>query len=31
MNFEKFIASLYMSALMQMGMAAPEGASRTWT
>jgi len=25
MNFEKFIASLYMSALMQMGMAAPEG------
>jgi hypothetical protein len=25
MNLEKFIASLYMSALMQMGMAAPEG------
>ncbi len=25
MNFEKFLASLYMSALMQMGMAAPEG------
>ena len=25
MNFEKFIASLYMSALMQLGMAAPEG------
>jgi hypothetical protein len=25
MNFEKFIASLYMSALMQMGMAAPQG------
>ncbi len=25
MNFEKFIASLYMSTLMQLGMAAPEG------
>jgi hypothetical protein len=25
MNFEKFIASLYMSALMQLGMAAPQG------
>jgi hypothetical protein len=25
MTFEKFIASLYMSALMQLGMAAPEG------
>jgi len=25
MNFEKFIASLYMSALMQLGVAAPEG------
>jgi len=25
MNFEKFIASLYMSSLMQLGMAAPEG------
>ena len=24
MNFEKFIASMYMSALMQLGMAAPE-------
>ncbi len=25
MNFEKFVASLYMSTLMQLGMAAPEG------
>ena len=25
MNFEKFIASLYMSALMQLGLAAPQG------
>lgn len=25
MNFEKFLASLYMSALMQLGMAAPQG------
>lgn len=25
MNFEKFIASLYMSTLMQLGMAAPQG------
>lgn len=25
MNFEKFVASLYMSALMQLGLAAPEG------
>lgn len=25
MNFEKFVASLYMSSLMQLGMAAPEG------
>jgi hypothetical protein len=25
MSFEKFIASLYMSALMQLGMAAPQG------
>ncbi len=26
MTFEKFIASLYMSALMQLGLAAPQGA-----
>ena len=25
MNFEKFAASLYMSALMQLGLAAPQG------
>jgi hypothetical protein len=25
MNFEKFLASLYMSSLMQLGMAAPQG------
>jgi hypothetical protein len=25
MNFEKFVASLYMSALMQLGLAAPQG------
>ena len=25
MNFEKFVASIYMSTLMQLGMAAPEG------
>lgn len=25
MNFEKFVASLYMSSLMQLGMAAPQG------
>ncbi len=26
MTFEKFVASLYMSALMQLGLAAPQGA-----
>ena len=26
MNFEKFVASLYMTALMQLGLAAPQGA-----
>jgi hypothetical protein len=26
MSFEKFVASLYMSSLMQLGLAAPQGA-----
>ena len=26
MTFEKFVASLYMTALMQLGLAAPQGA-----
>jgi hypothetical protein len=29
MNFEKFIASLYMSSLMQLGLAAPQGEKPT--
>ena len=31
MTFEKFVASIYMSALMQLGLAAPPGRSRWWT
>ena len=26
MNFDKFVASLYMTSLMQLGLAAPQGA-----
>jgi hypothetical protein len=29
MNFEKFVASLYMTTLMQLGLAAPQGEKPT--